>query len=503
MKNPFRNPFIHLVIVLGVLCAAYIFGRSRSVVQSGLHSSAIIRQKTPPQGQTATAITILARDEAHQRFIELMNDATSADFQGVKRLTQFASSINPADIPDLMALAVSLPESRQRDIVFDILIKLWGHTDPQAAMNWALGLPTEDGALINSAIVDIGSVDPQLVESYLNQMTDAALRDKDIRAIGAGIGKNDPSAALDWLTQMATGATYDTAVNNLFVHLTQPTVTEQMTPEGKHAIIIATSGYKPDIPTAISLLDNLTDPSIRGAAIDTIATNWSNTDPNAALAWAQNLPDTESASAFNSIVAIWLKSDPAAAATYVQNSPDQAAFLSTDPALAQTLAASNPQAALDFAYSLPDGEAKNQALNNVLVSMAPLDFTDAWTDAAALPVADNPVGIMTNLVGTLANKDPAQAAGLIAQFPAGAAQDSVTSTVAAIWVSQDPQAFTVWLTSLQPGDVRDTAIAALVSSSQAAKNPAGVLEWVNTVSNPQIKAALLQQLALARTAAAP
>ena len=127
--------------------------------------------------------------------------------------------------------------------------------------------------------------------------------------------------------------------------------------------------------------------------------------------------------------------------------------------------------------------------------LAQSDFATAWSQAAALPAAENPVGIMTNLVGALAKKDPTQAVGLIAQFPAGAAQDNAMSSVGAIWIQQDPQAFTVWLTSLQPGEIRDTAIAQLVSSSQAAKNPAGVLEWVNTVSNPQTKTALLQQLA--------
>jgi hypothetical protein len=42
--------------------------------------------------------------------------------------------------------------------------------------------------------------------------------------------------------------------------------------------------------------------------------------------------------------------------------------------------------------------------------------------------------------------------------------------------------------------MRDAAIQQLVSSSQATKNPTGVLQWVNTVSNPQMKATLLQKL---------
>jgi hypothetical protein len=158
------------------------------------------------------------------------------------------------------------------------------------------------------------------------------------------------------------------------------------------------------------------------------------------------------------------------------------------------LATTNPQAAFTFSNSLPDGDAKNQTLNNVLVSMAQSNFTTAWIDATALPVTDNPIGIMTNLVGSLANMNPAQAAGMLSQFPTGTAQDNATSTVAATWIRQDPQAFTVWLNAQPPGDVRDTAIAQLASSSQATKDPAGVMAWVNTVSNPQTKASLIRQL---------
>jgi len=71
---------------------------------------------------------------------------------------------------------------------------------------------------------------------------------------------------------------------------------------------------------------------------------------------------------------------------------------------------------------------------------------------------------------------------------------AATSTLSATWVKQDPQAFTTWIDGLPAGDVRDAAIQQLVSSAQATKNPAGVLQWVNTVSNPQTKAALLQKL---------
>ena len=144
--------------------------------------------------------------------------------------------------------------------------------------------------------------------------------------------------------------------------------------------------------------------------------------------------------------------------------------------------------------SLPDSTTKSQALNNVLTTEAQSNFTDAWNVATSLPPGDNQNTILTNLVGVQASKDPAQAAALLNQFPDPTTQLAATSTLSATWVKQDPQAFTTWLDSLPAGDVRDTAITQLVSSSQATKNPVGVLQWVNTVSNPQTKATLLQTL---------
>jgi hypothetical protein len=155
---------------------------------------------------------------------------------------------------------------------------------------------------------------------------------------------------------------------------------------------------------------------------------------------------------------------------------------------------SDPQAALAWTHTLPDGTAKNQALSNVLVSMSGANLTAAWNYAANLPPGDGQNSAMTSLIAAEAKKDPAQAATLLAQISTSTTQLNAASTLAATWVTQDPQAFTVWLDGLPAGDVRDTAISQLVSSTQAMKNPDGVMAWVNTVTNPETKAVLMQKL---------
>jgi hypothetical protein len=79
---------------------------------------------------------------------------------------------------------------------------------------------------------------------------------------------------------------------------------------------------------------------------------------------------------------------------------------------------------------------------------------------------------MGNLVGTLATKDPVQAAGLLQQFPEGPAQLNATSSVAATWALLDFHAFSQWANDLPTGSEHDAAVSAALNAAQSAKLPA-------------------------------
>jgi hypothetical protein len=393
------------------------------------------------------------------------------------------SALAKTNLAAAQAEASSLPEGVDRVGALQGVGRSMALSDPQGAINWAQSLSSDNQSVLETVLIWVGAGgllggNPTLAVPYLDDLTDPAARNDVILRISASWGgaSQNPTAALTWLNQVATGDTYSTAVNNIISGLTGSATNQQ------------------NIPAAVALLANITDPAVRENAISMVAGNWSATDRSSAMAWAQTLPSADSSVALNSIVSSWAKNDAAAALAFVQNSADPSAYLPSAPNVAKALAASDPQDALAFAQSLPAGTAQTQALNNVLTTVAQSNFTDAWNTAASLPPGNSQDTIMTNLVGVEAGKDPAQAAALLNQISDPATQLAATSSLSTIWISQDPQAFTTWLTGLPEGDVRDAAIQQLVSSSQATKNPAGVLQWVNTVSNPQLKSTLLQKL---------
>lgn len=394
---------------------------------------------------------------------------------------------------DVAALVANLPPGDMRNNAMQGLAQGWLMINPQAAVQWAVSLRPEDSAVIDDMIQRLASSNSALAASYLQKMTDPVAISSTIQTISLKMAtgpKADPASALAWLNQAATGSAYNSAVASLFSGLASPSVQTSVGADGMTRTFY--SYYKQNIPLAISMLANVTDPSAHQAAITSIAKGWAKSDPQAALTWAESLAD--SSAALKSVVTVWASADPASAVAYVKKSPAPENFLSIAPALAQKLATTDPQAALVFGQSLPAGEIQTAALGNALIGLAGSNFTAAWTVVAGLPPGESHDAILANLVTIQAEKNPEQAAVLIATIPDVETQLMATSKLATTWLKLDPRSFTIWLNGLPPGDMRDTAITQLVSSPQAAKDPAGVMQWVSTVSNQQIKVQLLRKL---------
>jgi hypothetical protein len=425
----------------------------------------------------STALGKLAESDPQQA-LNMLAQLSSGDVNTPMDYSAIFGGWATEHVTDAMSAALSLPTGPNRSAALEAVGAALMNPDPAAALRWAQGLPPSDANVLNGLVQNVlvtdaqyGNFDQSTAASYLNLVSDLSIRNNIIHQMASYLDAN-PTAAVDWLNQVATGVTYDNAINEIFSFFNNPT-------------------------PFVGVLDKVTEPGARAGAIDALASRWSQINSSDALAWAQTLPDADAtarAGALNTILTSLAKSNPAAAAEFVENSDDPADFLPATPAIAKTLAATDLQGALDLTDSLPDGTTKDQALGNVLTTWSQSDFTSAWNYAASLPDDGERGTVMVSLVNSTAQKDPAQAVSLIEQIPAGPTQLNAISSVAATWVKQDPQAFTTWLGTLPASDARDTAISQLVSSTQAAKNPAGVLAWVNTVANPATKAALLQQL---------
>jgi len=402
---------------------------------------------------------------------------------GAETRAAYRYAFNEAPEPAGAELASTLPPGPEQLAAVLGASGGWAQKDPKAALDWMGTLPASDASAMEEAMLTVCERDPVLASQYINDITDASVRNDTINGIirrwggynGQGRVK-DPAAALAWLNQAATGATYDNGVKTIFEDFAA------RDPAGGAAQVT-----------------NLTDPADRNAAIAQLTKMWGSAQPAAALDWLQTLPDTDSAArttAMNTIVSNWSNKSLADATAYVSGSTDPAVFMATAPILAPAMAKTDPQAALTWVNSFPDSATKAQAISGVLTTMAATDFSGAWNDATNLPAGVARDGAMDSLVSTLSATNPVQAATMLGQLGSDAATLSATQSVAANWARQDPAGLTTWINAQQPGSVRDTAVTQYVAV-QAASNPAAAYALANTVDDGPLRATEVKTAILA------
>jgi hypothetical protein len=407
---------------------------------------------------------------------------------------------NPANGPKAAALAAALPPGPDRTSALIGVVDGWvgsmnshegGVPDdvniPKEMLDWASGLSAADSSVFKEALISVSQKDPALAAQYVGNLQDASARDAAILTIAqnwgngywANRGIQDPAATLDWLNQVATGTTYDKATQAIFSNFNSK-----------------------DPALGATLVDKLTDPIDRNAAITQLSKTWGGQDPAAALNWLQSLPAADSVASnasITSLVSTWANKDFAAATAYV-NTADPAVFNAVAPVLAPAMAKTDPQAALNWVNQFPDSAMKAQAISGVLATVAATDFTSAWGYATSMPAGTGRDGAMDSLVSTLSATDPAQAATYLGQLGSGAAAVSATNSLAANWASKDPAGLTTWINAQPAGDVRDAAVVQFVKV-QSAKDPAAAVALANTITDQPTRATQVKTavLALAKT----
>jgi len=411
-------------------------------------------------------------------------DATAAVLDVLKNMPIFAAA----------AAAANFPPGELRTAALRSVALRWTREDENTTLAWAASLPETDAQTLLKGLLGVSPgafgdlAAPEVAAGYLSLLENPGDRSKAASAVAMRMTRaGNSEGALELLTQFASAEDLQKTLAFIFTSLTKPPVEATTLPGG---VIRSTfSFYKPDLDSAVALLDKVTDPALRATAIASMANGWTKTDLGGALAWAQKLPDADAMArtgALQSIVLVWAKNDPAAALAFVNASADPSIYAVDAPVLASNLAKSSPDAALAFVQNLPGGSSRDLALSNVLVQMSASDFSSAWNLAGALPPGPGQDGALASLMGTQAKRDPAQAATLLAQIPAGPLLEASTQAVVSTWLRQDPSAASAWINDLAPGAQRNTAVVELVAA-QAGKDPIGALNWATTLTDTALR----------------
>ncbi len=255
------------------------------------------------------------------------------------------------------------------------------------------------------------------------------------------------------------------------------------------ATVLATMATKDPLAAAEFFKDEsnplLNVPQSAGFMAGAVAKEWAKKDPAAALEWAQGLRDGLRGGALGSIIGSMAIEDPAKAA-------EKVASLKLDAGddrkgvygqVAQSWAARDPQAALEWAGSLPAGAEKEEATRRSLDSWANSDPTAAAAHLDSLSDAAEKQKLMGAVTGPWARRDPAGTAEWLTQQPEGKGREEGTRNVMWMWTATDPTAASTWLNEQPSGSSKDEGIVTLANQTFA-NDPEAAMAWNATISDP-------------------
>jgi RNA polymerase sigma factor (sigma-70 family) len=345
------------------------------------------------------------------------------------------------------AAALSLPPNSIRQGALLSVARSWAKQDPDGALAWVEALPASSikNTAIASALDTMSELDPAYAANYtINLNLPAGLmRDNLLQRITATWAQTDPTAVLTWANTNLTGDAYDNAATQALdeISISDPA----------SAVAALTQLSDPNvvnkvIPAIASNWANQ-DPQAALAWVQSLPTDSTDTRSSAIAAVLRGT-----------------NYDPVSAAAYIQqNFATDPAFNKLATQVVTSWSQSDPQAALTWAESLPLGEAQSDAVNAAITQLANVDPQTAWNDAQQLSGSAQDTA-MVNVINAWVNQQPAQAAAALANLPQGADLATATGDVAKSWLSQNPNAASQWIDTLPQGDARDSAVTQLIAS---------------------------------------
>lgn len=223
----------------------------------------------------------------------------------------------------------------------------------------------------------------------------------------------------------------------------------------------------------------------------TVATEWVRQDPEAALAWANSLPDSQRRGALGGALETIAATNPIQAAEFAMNLDPGKERSEVIGKIAESWAESAPKEALDWAMTLPgeDGEA---AIRQAISGWAEVDAPAAAAFVDGIPVEERSDSQIREVANRWASQEPAAAAQWLDSQPDGRGKTDAMGHVVWNWTNADPQAASAWLIEQPAGEARDRGIGAL-SKATFDSDPAAAVIWAAEISNEQTRTASLQR----------
>lgn len=351
------------------------------------------------------------------------------------------------------------------------LLRWWAESEPVAAIDFAVIYPNVHGR--PTLVVE-------LFVAWLNRTSDEALpwlhrleagpvRAQILPSVISMVAQQEPREALRLAGELS-GEPRRAALSALFLQWTASRPVE-----------------------AVDQAARLTDARERNLVLRQVLGKWMDTDLNAALAWAKNLPPGPAPDSFEVLPPMvgivmekWASMAPADAAGYLLTTPEGAGRIGLLKTVAAQWAGAHPREALQWTASIANDADRGVMMRGVLATVAQTDVRAAAELALTISRPEVAIEGLTLVIDQWNARDAAGLAGwtttLAARGDVRTALGPVVTTWAAVSVSSVEQ----WLTRLPAGEARDASCAAL-SQYLAPRDARRAAQWADAISNPALR----------------
>lgn len=519
-----KSPLLHRFIVILVCFVAGWLAASAVWPEPAATRTARIIPQAPAKNRPAAELDDL---------INAVHRAGGPTAQ-MKAALALAASLSPADYQRMLERVRFLPEAAQKFFTPAVL-RRWIEMDPATAVKWCVG-----NADLNDAMRHWTERDPAAARAFVATLP-ALYRNSAVSGCAAALAATDPAAAMAFIARFGIDEyPVAPALHQLAKHdpgwllkrseslpasLRGIARTMAVSEMGRNDLTatVAWARQQPDQTALLSsLLNGIKDQRaalsvitclpqhLQQSLLDSWASELSRKDHKETLTLlndVQGLSEQAVKRLMDSAVRYLAAKDPAAAAAQLQTEfPNRVDMWAQ--ALARTWAVTDLSAAKAWAATLPEGTARQQAIQTieqiesrqaVATASTPLErllgkgqpsrYVDQG-DVLRLSPAERAAILqeisgpkqkddyrLANIRGGMKQFFPAEYARWLAAEPE---QSSQTSQFAREWAGEEPQAAAAWVLKLPAGEAKTTAIAC-VAGQWAALDPAAARQWVQSL----------------------
>ncbi|MEM9388144.1 MAG: hypothetical protein AAGA68_24030 [Pseudomonadota bacterium] len=367
--------------------------------------------------------------------------------------------------------------------------------DPQGALRWAEELESVQGhsGYTQNVLRELAEHDAQLAADQLARLNTSGSRQQVVSSIAIALARQQPEGVLGWINSLGSSSersmAFSAAVNTLALTDTSAAITmlegaptERIRNEALASTVNRIADQRPE--EAAALLALLPEGSQQHTnALQNLASLWARSDPYAALAWAERLPEAQRAQALPQTIGMLAQEDLMAAANLVPtlDGPTRRQALNE---VATRYGAKQPAAALSWVQGFAGEPGYDESLSGVLNNWVQTDPRSAMLALDRIE-ASQTAKLAPQLMGQWARSAPPAASRWVNRLPDTARSGSARA-VASAWAQSDVQQAISWATDLSRDSGRDQAIGAALQVGMSLQpdfvNEA--IDWLREIEDP-------------------